>query len=219
MSNPSESIIKNYESVNKKGNIFNSITLSMINTLLILLFFYNIFSSSYLPQKGTAIILSIIVGCALIFIFTNIFIRGFSVNGTNIFDVLFKSNPLTGMNSQLKTITEILMFRVFNSFKMLFIVIIGIILSVMFFKYDTVINKYHNNIPSFDTFFGLAIFSLLAQSIYLTTGHFTYNNKSSLNKYFSTSLTSFLGFALLNIITLLFITSMWTEIVYSLTDG
>lgn len=219
MSNSNEIILQNLNNVNNKGKILTSITLSMINTLLLLLFFYNLFSSSYLPQQGTAILLSIIIGCALIFIFINIFIKGFSVNGKSILDVFFKNNPLKGLDNESKMISEILIFRIFNSLKMLFVVVIGTALSVMFFKYYEIIDNYHSKIPSFDTFFNLTIFSLLTQSIYLTTGHFVYNKNNTLKDYFGTSTTSFLAFTLLNIITVLFVISMWTELVFSITNG
>jgi hypothetical protein len=219
MSSSNEILLQNLNNVNNKGKILTSITLTMINTLLLLLFFYNLFSSSYLPQQGTGILLSIIVGCALIFIFINIFIKGFSVNGKSILDVFFKNNPIKGLDNESKMMSEILIFRIFNSLKMLFIVAIGTALSVMFFKYYEIIDNYHSKIPSFDMFFNLTIFSLLAQSVYLSTGHFVYNTNTNLKDYFGTTTTSFLGFTLLNIITILFVVSMWTELVFSITNG
>lgn len=226
MSASQNNIANELKSINNKSKILNSITLSMINVLLLLVFFYNLFSQNYLPNQGTGILFSIITGLTLIFIIINIFIRNISLNQvTNVLGSIKDKALGTNTQSQeniMKKIgldTELLIFRILNSIKMLFITIICILLSIIFFRYDKNINAYHANIPSFDTFFMVLVFSLVAQTIYITTGHFTYNASETIQKYFGTSVTSFLTFTILNVINLFFVMAMYSELRFSITDG
>ena len=113
---------------------------------------------------------------------------------------------------------EYFIFRMINSAKLFYISIITIALSVLFFKYNNLIQEHHSTIPNFDLFFGLIVFSLLSQTIYATSVHFTYI-KELIDKYLSVSYRSLLLFAILNFLNFLFIVAMYSELQLMPTDG
>ena len=91
-------------------------------------------------------------------------------------------------------------------------------LSVIFFKYNDIISKHHSSIPSFDSFFMFVIFSVMSQIIYLSGLHFDYT-KQILKKYLNSSYRSLMIFGILNLFNLLFVTSMFSELMFMPTDG
>ena len=210
-------IIKNRIS-NRQTDILNRYVLGITNVTLMLLLIYNIFSKQYLPNSGTAVIMAIISALAIIYVSVNMFI-----DGLNMYDVKNMINAVTMQNISTerelnKARKEYSIFKMINSAKMFYISIITTALSVLFFKYNDIILNHHSTIPYFDTFFLLVIFSIMAQTVYTTSIHFTYT-KEIIEKYLKVSYRSLMTFGILNFINLLFIVSMFTELQFMPTDG
>ena len=208
------------EKSDKQTNIFNRFTLGVMNTLLIFFFIYNLFSKQYLPNSGTGIVLSIISGFAMMYIATNIFIGG--INKKALKDISkalmmekIEDNETSAMTKAKK---EYFIYRMLNSAKMGYISLVTTALSVIFFKYNDIISEHHSSIPSFDSFFMFVIFSVMSQIIYLSGLHFDYT-KQILKKYLNSSYRSLMIFGILNLCNLLFVTSMFSELMFMPTDG
>ena len=205
---------------NKETDILNRFTLGIMNTSLVLFFVYTLFSSQYLPNGGTGVFLAIISGLALIYVSVNVFIAGVNMRAVKnmVSTVTFQDVEKDIPGDFGKAKKEYFIFRLINSAKMFYILIITTALSVLFFKYKDIINIHHSTIPNFDTFFILIIFSILAQSIYTTSMHFTYV-KEIVSKYLSVSYRSLISFGILNFINFLFILTMYSELRFMPTSG
>ena len=208
------------QNADKQTTILNRFTLGVLNTLMILLFIYTLFSSQYLPESGTGVVLSIISAFAIMYVAINVFIGGINVQTIkNMIKSLLMMDVTNDNMLQAATAKkEFFIFRMLNSAKMFYVAIISTALSVMFFKYMDLIKIHHSSIPKFDSFFTFIIFSLMSQTIYLSGMHFTYT-KEILKKYLNTSYRSVLIFGILNLINLLFVASMFSELMFMPTDG
>jgi hypothetical protein len=205
---------------NNQTNLINRFVLGVINTSLVLFLIYTISTLSYLPQSGTGVVMAIIAGLSIIYVSLNMFTSG--VNFKNIKNMV-NTVTMQDMTQDRQTILnkankENFIFRMVNSAKLFYVSIISIALSILFFKYNDVIMKHHSTIPNFDTFFILIIMSIMSQTIYITSVHFTYI-KEMVEKYLSVSYRSLLSFAILNFINLLFVIAMYSELQFMPTDG
>lgn len=203
---------------NKESTILNRYVLGIINISMLMFFIYNIFSKTYLPDSGTGIFLAIISGLAVIYVAVNIFVGGIDyetvknmVNTVTMQDINLPSNI-----GKIKK--DELIFRMVNAGKMFYISVITTFAAALFFKYTDLINEYHDKIYRFDSFFMMIMFSVLAQSMYIGSLQSTYL-KELISKYTSNSYRSLILFAILNVINLIFLASMYVELKFTPTDG
>ena len=203
----------------KQTNILNRFTLGVMNTLLIFFFLYNLFSKQYLPNSGTGIVFAIISGFAMMYISINVFIGGINKKAIQgITDALLMKLDDTNKQAVIsKAKKQYSVYRMLNSAKMGYLSLITTALSVMFFKYNDTINEHHSSIPSFDSFFMFVSFSIMSQVIYLSSLHFNYTE--TFKKYLDSSYRSLIIFGIINFFNLLFVLSMFSELIFMPTDG
>ena len=212
-------ITSQIEKSDKQTNILNRFTLGVMNTLLIFFFIYNLFSKQYLPNSGTGVVFAIISGFAMMYIAINVFIGGINkraISGiTKALMMTYNDNNEQAVISKAKR--QYSVYRMLNSAKMGYISLITTALSVMFFKYNDTINDHHSSIPSFDSFFIFVSFSIMSQVIYLSSLHFNY--AETFKKYLDSSYRSLIIFGILNFFNLLFVISMFSQLIFMPTDG
>ena len=156
----------------------------------------------------------------MMYIATNVFIGGINYKAL---ENVSKSMLMMNVDYNDKTLVtkakkEYFVYRMVNSAKMGYISVVTTALSAIFFKYKDIIKKHHSTIPRFDSFFMFVIFSIMSQTIYLSGLHFEYT-KGILQKYFYSSYRSLMVFAILNVLNLLFVISMFSELRFMPTDG
>lgn len=205
---------------NNQTNLINRFVLGVINTSLVLFLIYTISTLSYLPQSGTGVVMAIIAGLSIIYVSLNMFTSGVNFkNIKNMFNTVTMQDITQDRQMMLnKANKENFIFRMINSAKLFYVSIISIALSILFFKYNDVIMRHHSTIPNFDTFFILILLSILSQTIYTTSVHFTFI-KEAVDKYLSVSYRSLMLFAILNVINFLFVIAMYSELQFMPTDG
>ena len=117
-----------------RTKIIDNVTLSSITTLLLLVFFYDLFSSSYLPNNGTGIIFIIISCLSALFIMTNLFLGPTPIqNLTSILksqtNLITSSLSTTGVSSFMENTK---LYKLFTSAKLLMTVPLFVFLSYIF---------------------------------------------------------------------------------------
>lgn len=196
------------ESSNQKKlvQIIQSISIGVINILLLLLVCYNLFGSGYLPNQGTGISLIIIGVLGALFV-SSMLIRNFNLSEiSRVFSAL-----VNGTTGQLGDSSKLLLYDIIKLSKVFSILPILFFMSYLFLTYTVEIQKYHTYLPNFDTFFNLLIFSIFVQFSYITS--------SSMMKMLQPSTSSIMIFAILNIINALMVIGMWADLTLFKTDG
>ena len=155
----------------------------------------------------------------MMYIAINVFIGGINkraISGiTKALMMTYNDNNEQAVISKAKR--QYSVYRMLNSAKMGYISLITTALSVMFFKYNDTINDHHSSIPSFDSFFIFVSFSIMSQVIYLSSLHFNY--AETFKKYLDSSYRSLIIFGILNFFNLLFVISMFSQLIFMPTDG
>lgn len=200
------------ESSNQKKlvNIIQSVSIGVINVLLLLLVCFNLFGSGYLPNQGTGVSLIIIGVLGTLFI-SSMLIQNINVSEIkNIFSAI-----KTGTVKQLGDVSKVILLDMIRLLKVFSLLPIIFFMSYLFLTYTGEIEKYHTSLPSFDLFFNLIVFSILAQFAYISAG----SSNVIHNKLFKPNISSIMIFAILNIINGAMVIAMWADLVLFKTDG
>ena len=204
-----------------RTKIIDNVTLSSITTLLLLVFFYDLFSSSYLPNNGTGIIFIIISCLSALFIMTNLFLGPTPIqNLTSILksqtNLITSSLSTTGVSSFMENTK---LYKLFTSAKLLMMVPLFVFLSYIFSKYSSIIDTHHTTLPNFDGFFTFIMFSLITQILYINGVHHDNKINQTIRQQVPPSIQSIIVFAIINVVNLMMVLGMWSNLKFSITDG